>query len=636
MTKSPKTPSQPDSSNSQSTGGAIALIVGALGVVYGDIGTSPLYTIPVCFAKYSGIAPEPQNVLSVVSLIIWSLVLVVSIKYLIVIMRAELEGEGGILALTVLVTSLKKTAKSNRWLLPLGLFGAALLFGDSMITPAISVLSAVEGVEIVQPGLADAVVPICIVILLLLFVVQRHGTEKIGNFFGPIMLIWFLVLAALGIRGILLAPEILKAINPLEAVQLLVSKPAASILVLGFVFLAVTGGEALYADMGHFGRTPIRFGWFMLVFPALVLNYLGQGGLLLYDPKGTTHSFFHLAPDWLLYPLIALATAATVIASQAVVSGAFSLMHQARQSRYMPRFEVIHYSGDGEGKVYVPLVNWCLAVAAILLVLAFRSSDALAGAYGMAVSGTMLITTVLVVPCFRRLWHWPWLVAIPVAVLFLTVDSSFLIANLAKFLQGGWIPLAVAAGLYLIMSTWRIGRRAMEAQRYVPDTALSDLRRTANSGKLAVVPGTAVYLSSDPTAVPLTLIVNVEHNHVLHERVVLLTVTTDQRPRVRTDQRLEVEEPAKGFIRLIAHYGFMQSPSVRAIMDCAQDQGILKKDDEITYFIRSESILPTGKSKMAKWRKRFYAFLSRNSHDASSSWHISPEKAIGLRVTTKL
>ncbi len=455
-----KTANSSNSSESQdsslSIGGLTALTVGALGVVYGDIGTSPLYTIPVCFADRAGLPPEPQNVLGVLSLIIWSLVIVITVKYLGVILRADLDGEGGILALTTLVTSLKKTAKSNRWLLPLGLFGAALLFGDSMITPAMSVLSAVEGVELVQPALAKAVVPACVAILLVLFIVQRHGTEKIGRFFGPVMLVWFTVLAAMGIRGICLAPEILSSINPVHAVRLLVAHPERTIFILGFVFLAVTGGEALYADLGHFGRKPIRIGWFTLVFPALVLNYLGQGGLLLHDPSDAIHSFYRLAPSWLQYPLIALATMATVIASQAVLSGAFSLMHQARQFRYMPRIEVQHYSDDGEGKVYVPLVNWCLAVAAIALVLAFRSSNALAGAYGMAVSGTMLITTVLVVPCFRRLWKWSWPVTIILATLFLTVDGTFLVANLAKLFEGGWIPLTVAAGIYLVMSTWRV------------------------------------------------------------------------------------------------------------------------------------------------------------------------------------
>ncbi len=645
MSKSEKSPSDSESQNSKSsngsstattTGGAIALIVGALGVVYGDIGTSPLYTIPVCFADRAGLTPEPQNVLGVLSLIIWSLVIVVTIKYLGVILRADLDGEGGILALTTLVTSLKKTARSNRWLLPLGLFGAALLFGDSMITPAMSVLSAVEGIELVQPTLAKAVVPACVAILLLLFIVQRHGTEMIGRFFGPVMLGWFAAIAALGIRGICLGPEILSAINPVHAMRLLVAHPERTIFILGFVFLAVTGGEALYADLGHFGCKPIRWGWFALVFPALVLNYLGQGGLLLHDPSDATHSFYRLAPSWLQYPMIALATMATVIASQAVVSGAFSLMHQARQFRYVPRMEVQHYSDDGEGKVYVPLVNWCLAAATIALVLVFRSSNRLAGAYGMAVSGTMLITTVLVVPCFRRLWKWSWPVTIVLATLFLVVDGTFLIANLVKFFDGGWIPLTVAAGIYLVMSTWRSGRRAMEAGRYIPDKAIGELRRDADAGKIVRVPGTAVYFCSDPTTVPLTLMVNVEHNHVLHQRVVLLTIETRDVPRVPLAERLEKSEPAPGFMRVIARYGFMQTPNIKKLMECAEDEGILKADGEITYFMRSESIVPTDRGRLSKWRKRFYAFLSRNSQDATSTWSIPADQAVGLRVTTKL
>ncbi|HZZ30282.1 MAG TPA: KUP/HAK/KT family potassium transporter, partial [Pirellulales bacterium] len=490
----------------------LTLVIGALGVVYGDIGTSPLYTLPVCFAKRSGVSPDPENVLGILSLIIWSLVIIVSVKYLAVILRADLEGEGGILALSTLITSSRPKAKNNRWLLPLGLFGSALLLGDAMITPAMSVLSAVEGVKVVQPVLQKAVVPICIAILLLLFFVQRHGTEKIGSWFGPIMLCWFFVLAALGIYGIWLSPQILLAINPLQGARFLIDNLGRSLFVLGFVFLAVTGGEALYADLGHFGKRPIRVGWFAIAFPALLLNYLGQGGLLLSTSSAAAHSFFQLAPNWLQYPLILLATVATVIASQAVVSGTFSLMHQARQFGYIPRLEVVHYSGDGEGKVYVPLVNWCLAAATIALVLTFRSSDALAGAYGMAVSGTMLITTVLIVVCFRRLWKWNWLATVLLAALFLTVDSAFLVANLTKFLQGGWIPLTIAAAIYLVMSTWRIGRVALKSARYVSADVIQQLHRDVKAGKLSRVSGTAIYFSSDPTAVPITLLVNCEHN----------------------------------------------------------------------------------------------------------------------------
>jgi KUP system potassium uptake protein len=614
----------------------MAIAVGALGIVYGDIGTSPLYTIPVCFAKPSGLSPEPANVLGVLSLIIWSLIIIVSVKYLVVILRADLHGEGGILALTTLVTSAQPKARSNRWLLPLGIFGAALLIGDGMITPAMSVLSAVEGVEVVQPALGKAVVPVCVGILLALFAVQQRGTEKIGKWFGPIMLCWFAVIAALGLRGICLAQDILRAVDPTQAIRLLIAHVDRAVFVLGFVFLAVTGGEALYADLGHFGRRPIRLGWFAVAFPALVLNYLGQGGLLLHDATAVDHSFFRLAPDWLLYPLIGLATVATVVASQSIVSGAFSLMHQARQLGYTPHIQVVHYSGNGEGKVYVPLVNWSLAVATILLVVTFRSSAALAGAYGMAVSGTMLITTVLVVVCFRRLWNWSWTVAALVGGTFLVVDSAFFIANLAKIFEGGWIPLTVAAAVYLVMSTWRIGRKALESARYVPGEALNDLLRDVNAGKLMRVRGTAVYFSSDPTAVPVTLLVNAAHNRVLHQCVVLLTIATENVPRVAAAHRLEASEPAPGFIRMIAHYGFMQSPDVQKLMNDAVQRGVFVPDDELTYFMRSEDIVPTGETKMARWRKRFYAFLSRNSQDATRIWCVPSEQVVGLRISTKL
>ena len=487
-----------------------------------------------------------------------------------------------------------------------------------------------------QPAFKQAVVPICVGILLLLFFVQRRGTERIGQWFGPIMLGWFLALATLGIRGIAMNPEILRAFNPIHSIRFLSANARESLFVLGSVFLAVTGGEALYADLGHFGRRPIQLGWFLVAFPALVLNYLGQGGLLLTDSTAAVHCFFQLAPRSLQYPLIALATVATVIASQAVISGTFSLIHQAREFGYVPRLEVVHYSSDGEGKVYVPLANWCLAAATILLVVAFRSSDALAGAYGMAVSGTMLITTILIVVCFRRVWKWSWAKTVALASTFLLVDSMFGIANLTKLFDGGWIPLTVAGFIYLIMSTWQIGRRALELARTSSDDALQKLQRAAKAEKLVRVPATAVYFCSDATTVPITLLVNVEHNGILHERVILLTVATEKVPRVPTEKRIELVDLAGGFVRLIAHYGFMQSPSVRMLMTMAQQQGIVSAEEKITYFVRSEHILLTGKSKMAKWRKRFYAFLNRNAQEATSTWTIPPDQTVGLRISTQL
>ena len=631
-------PEKPAANAEQSSSPKILapLIIGALGIVFGDIGTSPLYTIQVCFSQRSGVAANPANVIGVISLIIWSLVIIVSIKYLIVILQADLNGEGGILALTTLVNPKRSKTSSNSWLLPLGLFGAALLLGDSMITPAISVLSAVEGVEVLQPSLTSYVVPICIAILVGLFLIQQHGTERIGKFFGPVMLCWFMTIALLGIHGIVQSPQILKALDPTQGIRLLLSHPSQSVLLLGFVFLAVTGGEALYADLGHFGRLPIRIGWFVVAFPALVLNYLGQGALLLSDPKAADYPFFRLAPHWAQYPLVALATLATVIASQAVISGSFSLLHQARQLGYAPRIKVEHYSTDGEGKVYVPLVNWCLAIATILLVIFFRSSDALAGAYGMAVAGTMIITTILVVVCFRRNWKWSWPATILVAAAFLSVDSIFFLANLAKFFDGGWLPLSVAATIYLVMDTWRRGRRLLQASRCDTKTSLDDLLHQVKTGDLIMVPGTAVYFTSDPDVIPITLLVNAKHNHILHEQIVFVTISTEQLPRIGAADRLEVAHPAPGFVRLVAHYGFMQTPHMPSLIKLAIQQEVFDDDSQFTYFVRSEEISLTREKNMFRWRKRFYALLNRNSQDATGLWSIPISQVVGIRLSTDL
>lgn len=614
----------------------LPLMVGALGIVFGDIGTSPLYTVRACFPNAAEAAPAMTEVLGVISLIIWSLIVIVAIKYLSVILKADLNGEGGILALMALVTSAKPMAPANRWLIPLGLFGAALLFGDGIITPAMSVISAVEGMEVASPKLASLVVPVSCTILLVLFLLQRRGTTAIGAWFGPVMLLWFAAIALLGVGGIWSAPEVLRALDPTQGVSYFVGHLDKAFFILGFVFLAVTGGEALYADLGHFGRPPIRLGWFAVVFPALTLNYLGQGGLILSDPTAAGHSFYRLAPDWCLYPLILLATTATVIASQAILSGAFSLAHQARQLGFLPNIQISHYSDDGEGKVYVPLVNWALAIATIVLVISFRSSDALAGAYGMAVAGTMLITTVLAITCFWRIWHWPLVLTILAASVFLSVDTTFFLANLAKLFQGGWIPLSVAAGVYLIMSTWRTGREAIERSKQVSAEVTHELLQELNSGKLTKVPGTAVYFASNATTVPLTLIANAQHNHVLHEQVVLLTIVTQHTPRVPPDQRLTAQQSYPGFVRLIANYGFMQTPHVPTLIRQAVKQGLLSSDHDITYFVRSEAIELSKQHLMASWRKRLYAVLSRNSQDVSNAWSLPPEKTIGIRLPAKL
>jgi KUP system potassium uptake protein len=592
--------------------------LGALGVVYGDIGTSPLYALKeAAKAAAHGGAVSQQAVFGVVSLILWALILIISLKYALLILRADNRGEGGIVALLALLHA--RNAQPGTWraqLLMVGLVGAALLYGDGAITPAISVLSAIEGLKVDAPSLAPAVVPITLAILVGLFVMQRQGTGFIGRIFGPVMLGWFIVLAALGIRGIVQAPAVLAALSPLYAFDFLVHQDFhISFAVLGSAFLAVTGGEAMYADMGHFGRFPIRFAWFAVALPALVLNYFGQAALLVTDPTAIDHPFYQLAPDALHYPLVALAALATVIASQAIISGVFSLTQQSIQLGFLPRMHIRHTTSHAIGQIYVPLVNWLLAAATLGAVLSFGSSDALAGAYGIAVSLLMAITTLLAALVAIQ-WGYPPLIVIAVNGFFFIIDCIFFAANSIKLFEGGWFPLLLAAVVAFLMLTWRGGVKLVEHARGKLRQPEEDLIETAVNKCRARLAGTAVFLASAPNGVPLALTQFVKHNHVLHERVVLVTVLIEESPRIPDEERAEVIEIIPGITRVILHYGFMQYPTIYEGLILTCKQGKLPGVDlsAVTYFIGRETIIPRKDIPgMWLWREALFAFLQRNA-----------------------
>jgi KUP system potassium uptake protein len=547
------------------------LILSALGVVFGDIGTSPLYALRECFDGTHGIPVTTGNVLGVLSLIVWSLVITVSVKYVLFVMRADNGGEGGILALVALV---RGRAAGTSGLIAIGLFGSALLYGDGMITPAISVLSAVEGLSIATHVFERFIVPITISILLALFLVQRRGTAGIGTVFGPIMVLWFLTIAALGLPHILRNPGVLSALNPWHAYQFFVVYRFGALATLGAVFLSITGAEALYADMGHFGREPIRVAWFALVLPTLVVNYFGQGALLLANPEARVHPFFHLVPSWGLYPLVGLATMATVIASQAIISGAFSMTQQAVQLGYSPRFDIQHTSADERGQVYIPEINWMLMFATIGLVVRFGSSTNLAAAYGMAVTTTMVITTILAYAVARERWGWSRWRAGLVSAAFLTLDLVFLGANVLKIRHGGWIPIAIAAAIYLVMSTWKKGRELVVERLHLAEVPLADFFREFAANPPVRVPGTAVFMTARPEGAPPILAHHIKHNKALHEQVVLLTVSTLNTPTIGDQQAIEVLSVGNGFYRVIARFGFMETPEVPAALERARSSGL--------------------------------------------------------------
>ena len=613
------------------------LTVGALGIVYGDIGTSPLYALRECFHGTHGIAPTRDNVLGVLSLIFWSLTLIISIKYLVFVMRADNEGEGGILALMALVS---KQADARRRLratmIALGLFGAALLYGDGMITPAVSVLSAVEGLNVTTHLFEPYVVPIAIVILLSLFVIQSRGTERIGFLFGPVMVVWFVTIALLGVRWISQDFHVLSAFNPLHAVQFFATNGFHGFVVLGSVFLVVTGGEALYADMGHFGPRPIRLAWFGLVLPALFLNYLGQGAMLINTPEAAVNPFYLLAPRWALYPLVTLATMAAIIASQALISGAFSLTRQAIQLGYCPRLDIQYTSPHQQGQIYIPQVNWLLMISTVGLVVGFRSSSALAAAYGIAVTSTMVITTLLAYLVARRSWGVRRIVAGSLASFFLFIELGFFAANVIKIPHGGWFPLVIGAVIYLLLSTWKKGRGLLASrlrERLYPfDRFMQDITERPPHR----VPGTAVFMTSNLIGTPPTLLHNLEHNQVLHERVVLLTVVTSDAPHVDEDGRLSVETLGQGFYRVTLRYGFMEEPDVPAALANGAARGLPLDAEKMTFFLGLETLLSTHREGMGRWREQLFAVMSRNAVRATSFFRIPPERVVELGMQIEL
>ncbi len=614
------------------------LLIAALGVVFGDLGTSPLYAIRECFSHDGGAVDlSAANVYGVLSLIVWAQLLLITIKYVIFIMRADNQGQGGILALMALALhGQDPRRRSTRVMTALAAVGTALFFGDGMLTPAISVLSAVEGLELAAPWLHPAIVPLTIVIIIVLFAVQSRGTESVGRLFGPIMAVWFIVLALLGLWNIGAGPGILRALSPTYAIGFLFAHPWPAFVTLGAVFLAVTGAEALYADMGHFGPRPIKLAWVFFVLPALTLNYFGQGALLLADASAVRNPFYLMAPGWALVPLILLATMATVIASQAVISGAFSLARQCVQLGFLPRLEIRHTSEHEIGQIYVPRVNWILMLGVIALVVGFQNSSALASAYGIAVSGTMLIDGILFWFVARRVWGWP---AAPVTALvacFVIVDAAFLGSNLLKFLDGGWFPLLIGAVIIVVMATWRDGRKLLATQIHEATLPAENFISRLNGGGPQRVTGTAIYLTGSRDGVPYALLHNLKHNKILHARVVFLTVRFLDLPFVGRAQRADVTSLGKGFYRIELRYGFKQSPNVpRALARIAGAGGAFELMDT-SFFLGRERLVPKVKPLMSRWRERLFIAMQHNQLSATEFFRIPPNRVVELGTQVEL
>ncbi len=611
--------------------------LGALGVVYGDIGTSPLYAMRECFSGSHPIPPTPDNVLGVLSLIFWALIVVISVKYLVFVLRADNRGEGGILALMSLVRLRAGGDQKIGWLITaVGIFGASLLYGDGMITPAISVLSAVEGLTHVAPVLDKLVLPTTIGIIFGLFVFQRRGTGQVGAVFGPVMLLWFTILAVLGISHILQEPRVFGALNPLRGLSFFARNGWTGFLTLGTVFLVVTGGEALYADLGHFGKRPIRVAWFSFVLPALLLNYFGQGSVLLHSPEAAPKLFYSMAPGWALMPLVAVATAATVIASQAVISGVFSLTRQAVQLGYLPRMEIQHTSAREIGQIYIPVLNWTLMFACIALVLGFRSSSNLAAAYGVAVTTDMVIVTVLLSVVARQRWKWKIPVIVLFAAFFLTVDLSFFGANIVKIAHGGWFPLLVAGAIFTIMTTWRRGRRILTER--IAEEAMAD-QAFCNSifrHPPPRVSGTAVFMDRTVDGIPLTLLHNLKHNKVLHEKVVLLTIATEEVPYVPDEEQVNTKDLGNGIYRVVARHGFMEYVDVPEMVTSIELPGVTFDPDSTTFFLGRETLLATDRPGMAIWREKLFAWMTRNAQGAALFFRLPPNRVVELGAQIEL
>ena len=615
-----------------------AMLLGAIGVVFGDIGTSPLYTIKEAFSPHYGLSPDHATVLGILSLVFWSLVIVITIKYVLVIMRADNDGEGGIMALTALAQRTLPAGSKAAYLVGiLGVFGVALFFGDGVLTPAISVLSAVEGLQVATPALQRFVLPITIAVLLLLFATQRYGTGTVGKAFGPIILLWFAALAALGLHNIGGNPDVLQALNPWWGLRFFIDHGWGGLFILGAVVLAVTGGETLYADMGHFGRRPITAAWNFLVLPALTINYLGQGALLLADPRAVANPFYLGVPAWALYPMVALATAATVIASQAVISGAYSATRQAIQLGYLPRMAIRHTSKDTIGQIYVPTVNWLLMLAVIATVVGFGNSTALATAYGVSVTGTMLITSILLIVAMRARGAVPALVFWPLAALFVLVDAAFLSANLVKFMDGAWFPILLGILAFTLLRTWARGRQLLQAEIRKDGIALDTFLPGLMLAPPARVPGTAVFLTSQTGIAPKALLHNLKHNKVLHARNVLLTVETCAMPFVAPEDRLKIDTIGDDFHRAVVRYGFMESPDVPLALMRASDCSRLCFDPmETTYFASRETVVASAHGGMPTWRDKLFGFMHRNAAPASDFFRIPITRLVELGAPVEI
>jgi len=614
-----------------------ALTLSAVGVVFGDIGTSPLYAVKEIF--HSGVQIDQSHVLGVLSLIFWSLILVVTIKYTVFIMRADNKGEGGIIALLALALyGCKESSRLRRIIINLGLLGAALFYGDSLITPAISVLSAVEGLEVIAPQLDQYVIPITIVVLLMLFMIQQKGTHAVGKLFSPVMCVWFVVLAALGVNNVIQEPVVLQAIHPKYGLNLLTELGVQGFLIMGSVVLVVTGAEALYADMGHFGIKPIRFAWFGLVLPALLCNYFGQGALLLKSPEAIQNPFYLMAPSWALYPMLFLSALATVIASQAVISGTFSLTRQAIQLGYCPRMKIRHTSGDEMGQIYVPTINWLLMVGVFVVVLSFRSSSNLAFAYGLAVTGTMIITTLLAFFVIRVLWEWKMSSIIAFLVVFITIDLAFFSSSCLKIFSGGWLSLLIAGGLLLISTTWIKGRELLAEKMDEKRVLFEELEERLKNQGLATVTGTAIYLTRALHGVPSVLLHNLAHNHVLHEKIIVLTIVTTDEPYVDEVRRVKIRSFGKDrkFYRVKLYFGFQQNQDVRRALELVAQQGLDINPETVSFFVGSENITFKHKSKMPKWRRPLFLFLLHNASSAIGFFKIPVERVVEIGVRVEL
>ena len=610
------------------------LTLAALGVVYGDIGTSPLYTLRECFVSQN-LPTTPDNIFGILSLIFWSLIFVVSIKYVAFVLRADNRGEGGIMALMALARHY--TTHAARWkIVMLGLFGAALFYGDAIITPAVSVLSAAEGMEVLSPGMEAYVLPMAVGVLVGLFLLQRHGTARVGLMFGPVMMIWFAILGILGLHQIIQQPAVLQALNPWHAVTFLSQNGFHAFLTLGSVVLALTGAEALYADMGHFGKTPIRRAWFSLVLPGLGLNYFGQGALLMSNPAAIKNPFFLLAPDWALLPMIALATLATVIASQAVISGAYSLTRQAILLGYCPRLEVNHTSEKEIGQIYMPFINWALLVAVLVVVLTFKTSSSLAAAYGIAVTGTMLITTALFFVVARVNWRWPLPLALGITLLFGVIDTAFFAANIHKVADGGWLPLVMGMVIFTLMSTWKQGRDILFKRLREQALPLDDFIHNLEAYPPARVEGTAVFLTSTLHGVPHALLHNLKHNKVLHERVVLMTVRTEDVPYVAEEERLEIVQMSASFWRVMARYGFKEDPNVLEVLDMCANEGFQMELMDTSFFLSRETIVSTDHPGMARWREKVFVWMSKNALRATDFFQVPTNRVVELGAQVEL